>query len=362
MYWVSVSIERWCSRLQPRTAKVCRCIFEDFLVWLRDNGGAFGGMGADGLVDWQRHHMGDYALLDVVEDYVRWKQGTWEYKKKVYGSLRSFFAHNRCELPRDPLFKVQGTRAAVRGSLTIDELRRVLASCNTLYRAMFLVMFQGGLGVEELLYWNRTGYAVMVAGVNGRLTQLRLELPGRKKLKNKKPYYSYLGRDAIDALRSWLDERPRAAGKDVFCTQFNQSISYNSMQMYWLKKLSDLAIIEKKHNNDSSNRYGKNLHELRDLFKTRWRLTGQDMELADYFMGHDIDEYGYDKSPMVYPDYFEEGYRNAQPWLNILSGDPEKIPRVEVNRQLRELREVQDAEIRAINLRIDLLGGKRVGA
>jgi hypothetical protein len=336
-----VSVERWFSRLQPRTVKVFKWIFNEFLKWLGKSGGQFSGLGPDGLVEWQRAHPGSYDLLDLVQQYIVRKEGTYGYKLKCYGCLRSFFLHNRCELPRDKAFRIVGTRPSVMGRLTVDEFRQVLAASNTLYRAIFLCMLQGGMGVEELLNFDGSGLESARRQIDGRSYPLRVELPGRKKLKNVKPYFTYLGRDAVDALKLWLEVRPVAAGKRVFCTQFDNPIRYNSMQMYWLDKLEGLGLIKRPHDRNPSNRYGKNLHEIRDLFKTRWRISGVDIELGDYFMGHDIDSLGYDKSPRDYPDFYREGYERAESWLNVVTEEPEKVPRSEVNRMMREQEETK---------------------
>jgi hypothetical protein len=72
------------------------------------------------------------------------------------------------------------------------------------------------------------------------------------------------------------------------------------------------------------------------LFKTRWKVSGVDIEIGDYFMGHDIDDLGYDKSPRDYPDFYRDSYMRAEPWLNVLSQDPERVPRAEMERRLGE--------------------------
>ncbi len=299
-------------------------------------GGEFAGFMPDDLVDWQRKHQGEYELLDLVQRYIMGKEGTYQYKARCYGAVRSFFLHNRCELPRDRAFSVKGTKAAVAGRLSVDEFKRVLAACNPLYRAVFLCMLQGGMGVGERLFFDEFGLKEIRRQMDRGDMPVRVELPGRKKLKNVKPYYTFLGGDAVDALKVWFLERPSEAGSRVFVTQFGWPLSYSAMQMYWEKKLSDLGLITRLHNNDSGNRYGKNLHEIRDLFKTRWRVSGVDIELGDYFMGHDIDSLGYDKSPRDYPDYYRERYRDAMSWLNVLSEEPDKVPRLELDKVKRE--------------------------
>jgi hypothetical protein len=116
-------------------------------------------------------------------------------------------------------------------------------------------MFQGGMGVGELLEFDATGLESLMVQLRSNVHPVRVDLPGSKKLKYVKPYYTFLGRDAVDALRVWLAERPEEARGRVFCTQFLEPIRYNAMQMYWLKKLADLRLIEKRLNGDPSNRY-----------------------------------------------------------------------------------------------------------
>ncbi len=333
-----MSMERWCSHLQPRTAKISRWIFSDFVKWLKAQDCVFRGMGPDELVAWQRGHAGDYGLLDVVQDYIRPKEGTFEYKKRCYGAIRSFFLHNRCELPRDASFRVQGTRPGVRGSFDVDTFRRVLAACNPLYRCIFICMFQGGLGVEELLNMDRLGYEYVSGQVDERF--IRVDLPGRKKLKYRKPYYTFLGMDAISALKVWFKERPKRSGNRVFVSQFNEAINYNSMQNYWLRKLDSLGIIDKKRNGNSGNRYGKNLHEIRDLFRTRWHKSGADPLVAEFCMGHEVDPLGYNKA-MEDVEYVRSEYRKAERWLNVLTMDPSKVAVEELDKVREEQEETR---------------------
>lgn len=353
-----MSVERYLGKLKPNTQVNTRYILKGFFDWLRVNGGQFRGLGPDDLVKWQRLNLGSYEVLDVVQEYVQKKEGRPGYKMRVYGAIRSFFNYNRCELPRDPLFAPRryGTRAAVVGRLTVDEFRRVLASCNALHRAVFLCMFQGGLGVGELLFFNVYGFESLLRQLEDRVRPVKVDLPGRKKLKNVKPYYSFLGKDAVDALRVWLRERPvKCPEGHVFCTQWNKPLTYHSIFDYWRRHLVALGLIELEEKGGPGNRYGKNLHELRDLFRTRWRISGVDVEVAEFLMGHTIDHLGYDKSPWTYPDWYAEKYREAERWLNILSDEPEKMSRIEVQKEMDKIREEQDERIARLEDQMKLL-------
>ena len=42
--------------------------------------------------------------------------------------------------------------------------------------------------------------------------------------------------------------------------------------------------------------------------------------MANFFIGHNIDRYGYDKSPWNDPDHFMEQYGRMSRWLNVVTG------------------------------------------
>jgi putative heme iron utilization protein len=64
-------------------------------------------------------------------------------------------------------------------------------------------------------------------------------------------------------------------------------------------------------------------------------------------MGHVIDPNGYNKA-FLDQEYAAEEYLKAEPWLNIISEDPENVPVREFNRLSQELEEtkrrIQEAE------------------
>jgi len=214
------------------------------------------------------------------------------------------------------------------GSLTLDDFKMILASCNRMYRAIFLCMFQGALGVGEWNYWNWNGWSSLKAQLDMDLNPIKIDLPGRKKRKNVVPYYTYVGLDAIKALRYWLPNRPSGVNT-IFANQMGTELTEWGLRMYWLRHLERLGLIDKVDTENMGNqkygiRYEKNPHELRDLFRTRWQKSGRSSEVGEFFMGHDIDPLGYNKA-MKDKKYTRGEYRRAKKWLNILSEDPEHI-------------------------------------
>jgi hypothetical protein len=198
-----------------------------------------------------------------------------------------------------------------------------------MYRAVFLSMFQAGLGGGELRYWSAHGLEDLRRQLRENTRFIRIELPGRKHFRNVRPFYTFLARDASEAVRFYMEERPD--GQDIFLTAYGTRLTYPTMLDYWYKRLERLGILRRRIG-DTSARYGKNMHELRDLFRTRWHRSGADPLVAEFALGHTVDPLGYNKV-MEQPSYVLSQYKIAEPWLNIVSDDPERI----AAEQLQEL-------------------------
>ncbi len=335
----SGAVERWLGRLGERTGRVGLVILRCWLRWLGERGGSFAGLGPDGLVEWQRSHPGDYALVDLLEEYIdchpEWSVG---HKRKVLSTIRSFFMHNRAPMPPDPSYRIRSDKEPVVSRLTVEEFRKIVLASNPTYRAVWLCMLQAGMGCNEVIYWSDHGWPSLKRQLREGRHPIRIELPGRKRNRNVKPYYTFIGRDAIEALEAYLEQRPNVDGP-IFITKFGQPLTYWTLWRYWMRKLRELGLIKPRRGRGV--RYGKNPHAIRSLFRSRWRLSGCDPEVAEFFLGHDIDKLGYDKSPWLSPEWFEEQYCRAERWLNIISEEPEKVPAIEVTRLRRELEELK---------------------
>jgi len=334
----SGTVERWLGRLAESTRAVHLCSFREWLDWLRVNDPELGGLGPDGLVRFQRER-GGYRILDSLQRWILGKRGRASYKRRLYSVVRSFFAHNRAPLPDDPSFIIRGDFPKVAGSLTVEEFRRILMSCNPCYRAAFLCMFQGGMGAGELVYWSNHGYRSLKRQLERDAHPIRVDLPGRKRMRNERPYYTLIGRDAIDAIRTYLETRPEDA-EAIFVTKFHKPITIHSLKLYWRRHLRQLGLLKDGEGAGRGVRYGRNLHEIRDLFRTRWEKSPAKASIAEFILGHIIDPMEYNK---IYRhlDYATEQYLLAEPWLNILSEEPEKVSIYEFNKARRDLQEAR---------------------
>ena len=342
--------------MAPSTAATNEYIFGRWVEWLRERGV---GLTPDEMVELQRRRRG-FELLDLAERFVSELDGRVTYKRRCLTAIRSFFLHNRAPLPQDPSFRLRGSRPKTVGRLTVDEFRLLLGGFNPLYRAVFLCMFQGGMGLGEVVYWSMNGWDSLVRQLDRGATLVRVDLPGRKRRRNVQPYYTFIGTDAIAALRDYLRLRGRKPGA-IFLGQMGQPLSRQVIYLYWHRHLKRLGLYSFPRP-DKRNRTGRNPHELRDLFRTRWEKSPAKPSVAEFLMGHRVDPLEYNKA-MRDEDYVRREYLKALPWLNVLSEEPEKVSRADLEeerykmqRQLEELRET----VRALQRAMEVLQKRRV--
>ena len=362
----SGTVENWLGRLGLSTQKPQRYYFQHFLKWIKVNGGKFSKYSPDELVEYQKQadNGNKYDILDtIVQPYVRQVKGTYNTKRTRYTNVRSFFLHNRAELPRDPNFKIRPDRQPVNGKLEPDEIKRTILSSSKVYQAVFLVMFQSAMDQEMFSYWNENGYDDLKAQLLTHPELVQINLPGRKGYKNIRPFYTFIGSDAIDAVRSWLKERDELVkngkisedDKSIFTGQFGTKLQKHSLRQYWLRRLRILNVVDKKKG-PISNRTGKGLHELRDTFRTLWSKSPASSTVCEYLMGHSIDKLGYDKS---YDDveFYKNEYKKALPFLQIISGGAAfgQVQASEVEELLRSKTLEQNGRIKELEEMVEQL-------
>jgi len=359
------SVDRWLASLNPSTGRTYGWHFEKFLKWVRVNGGKFKDYTPDMLIDYVKHGSVDQVneVLDLKKFYLLEQRGRLNYKLNMDKAIRSFFANNRAELPRDKTLNLRGDSPRVRGELTPQDVRAVVLSSSKLYRAVFLCMLQGGFGQDEFIRWSNTGLEKLMRDLKDDPETVCIEIPGRKNQKNTYSYYTFIGGDAIKALRDYLKIRPAREAKSgrkqdaIFLNQFGEPLTKVSLYRYWTRKLKQLGIIQPDKHQDG--RYGRNPHEIRDVFRTLYRRSGASPEFAEFFMGHTqaFDKFGYDK---IYRDrrFTEREYRKALPWLQILSssrpfGKVDEDEMEALRRKVRELEAGRDRELDELRRRLD---------
>jgi len=295
------------------------------------------------------------------------------------GCVRGFFLANRAPLPYDR-HKFRSDKVPVVAEMNVEDLRKVIVASNVTMAAAFMVQFQSGSGRGELCYINENHAVHVWDEVRRGARVIRLVMPGRKSKRNIQPYYSFIGLDAIELLKRVFHSRGWKRDAVLFRTKRGDPITPHSIQKYFRDKAFQLGLIKPKtppcldckgetvkhshrlngkektfylcvkcgldkraseyglnHKVLSGIRYRMKTHEVRDLFRTEWhraqRMFGVDADVGRFMMGHTIDSLKYDKI-MKDVEATTAEFRKAMPMFNILSEDPRKISRSEVQEQL----------------------------
>lgn len=350
------------------------------------------GVSPSEAVAFQKKKAGSYRFVDKIYEFVEGKDLLISTQGTQASCIRGFFLACRAPLPKDR-HRFHSNREPVVGELSVEEFRKILASCNLTYRAAYLMQFTSGSGVKEVEYINTHHANHIWDEIRKGRRIIRLNMPGRKANRNVRPYYTFIGSDAVEALKQLFHSRGWKRDIVLFRTEYGEPISTKSLQSYFKNHAFKLGIIKpytpkclecggetvkvrhriggrngpvkiyylctKCHREHASGNYNikRNLwcsvryrvrtHELRDLFRTEWhraqRYFGVDPDVGRFCMGHDVDPLKYDKIMRDVPDTLAE-YRKAMPMLNILSEDPRKVDRTEIDAKL----EARDAEVEVL--------------
>jgi len=286
------------------------------------------GVDGRGLLLRQAEAEDPYVLLDLLQEYVSGLDRALKGKKVIYTAVRSFFMHNRVELPRDPSFRVRGSKPPVASKVTLRDLVDIVKSANLRDRSIVLVKWQSMLDNERLVYVGRSLTDQILGQIREGAHPVRLEIPGRKS--NDRGYYTFIGKDAVDALVAYFEKErgwPKP-GEPIWLQKAWErkvkGLSITGFGTTWLRLIRRIGLIPRKKGPVGSH-YGYNPHEMRDIAKsllhTHAKKDGFDMDCAEFWLGHTVDPLGYDK---FYNDqeYVRKQYLIAEKYLNILSTPP----------------------------------------
>ena len=344
-------VSRWL-RLRRRSKGPLLSIIRGFVNWLHENGPEeLRDLNPDGLVKFQEEAStnGDKKLIsESMIDYLlsdkRWRQG---YKTKIRTTIRSFFKSNGAALPDtlidDELLALwnEETPEAAPGELTLENLKRVIDSSNLMYKAIFKAMFSTGMGIGELIHWSNQGIGALRNALEDPNYKphglIRIDCPARKKTGRRGrslPYHVLLGGDTLDTLKRYLKmrekrhadfvkNRPGEVFPDaIFISNIYTALTINGIQNYWMRRLARQGIVVKAEDGWSGKRYGKNIHQIRAIFRNQAPLArreGFDQNIAEFFMGHTskLDSNTYLDFHKRRPNYVREEYLKLLPFVDI---------------------------------------------
>jgi len=382
--WVNgfPSVQLWFEGIAEGTRGYYLQTFYEFCTESLKSDPVLANMSPEELLRFQENAVGRerYRILSCAQVFIQRQNQRLGTKKARLSAIRSYFLHSHCELPLDRGFRLKSDIAPVCGQLSVEDLHKVLFKCNDRYRAAFMTMFQGGMGEAELISVNEHFSNFIVEQIALGKHRIRLTLSGRKRNLNLLPFATMIGKDAINCIKRIMHLHKRHGF--LFLNEFNRPVSNDNLQTYFHSACVSAGVLKPKPRpckncgsdafpvrqqtdgrkqvfyecrkcgaltpstaygftprNCGSIRYDFGCHELRDTFKSEWHYSGADLRLADFCMGHEIDPLLYNKVMRLHPEFLEEVYRIAEPYLNILSEEPRKISRAEFAGELESSRQ-----------------------
>ena len=237
------------------------------------------------------------------------------------GALRSFYRRNGFPIT-SKLPKAAPKPENIKRSLSREDVKKLVAHAPTLRdRAIILFMYQGGFDVSTICSLN-------YGHVRRELDEGKIPLlVNTVRHKDEVSYFTFVGRDAVEALIAYLNDR-RAKGevlKDnspLFIKEgamrgkHERLQSYNIQNMLRETALKAGIVTEEELENADLNPCRP--HALRSAFSTTLKLKGFDPNLVDFMMGHRLP---YGGAYLIPPEEkVREMYREVERYLSI-SGD-----------------------------------------
>ena len=297
------------------------------------------------------------TLIEHLRPLKEWVEGPEldgsdpDTRSKHYTDIRGFYAHHLVPLPRSKLNEgaVQATKVRRETTATgfLQMMQKVLeGQVRPRDRSMMLSMLQGGMDASTLTEsYNLLAYPQFVDhfGTEDWTRWDEDYVPVRIDLVRPKTdyqFYTFQGRDAVTALKAWLNVRKSlwgdikvrrqanpqmlATSDPIYLTDYGTAIAARYIthlfEGYGVRSGVNVVPDEKALPfKGAARRYPFRSHECRDTLVTLARRAKVDLPAANYFIGHEIDAYRYDKSPQDDPDWFKEQYTRLAPYLNISS-------------------------------------------
>jgi hypothetical protein len=412
--WVqnNAEVRTWLERLAVKSRQPYLSNAFAYFTWLRDYGGEYANKSLKELFDLQDMAVGRdrFKQLRLLQRFISEKKVAYATMCDIYSSVRSLYAYNLVELPKDVTFRMHSPIQPATSVLDVEGLKRILGVANQCYRACFAIMFQSGMGDGEFEIFNNQ-WSIIRSQLEEKKEIIKIPLPGRKHSRNRQPYYTLLASkgDAVRAMTSYLESERGAIGDGdpIFVSNSQKGVNGDTLRDAFnvyseragiikrhtpkcpicggetIRKRRRVGVAElgfrpqrvfyrcKKCKHDTfanqidflpHQRYGANPHEMRDVFRSEWHLSRADPDVAEFIMGHDIDKNRYDKIMTLHLEYAEDEYRKALPFLNILSEDPRKLPLDKVRALEEKTQEIDELKRRMAGMEQQIQGWKKLAA
>ena len=220
--------------------------------------------------------------------------------------------------------------------LTNMDVKRLLDHCRSPRdRAIILCMFQSGMDVSTLCSLK---YGDVAEGLKRGDHPLKLEL---YRAKSGTEYYTFLGRDACEALNAYLNDLKakgiRLSYNDpLFLKEGRKALSKEPIKPHLVQKLMrELALkagfVDENMNGKAINPVSP--HALRESFGSIMTGHGVPKSVVDFWLGHEIGEMARAYQDARYED-LKRMYLEMEPYISVTAGsNVEKIREIESREQ-----------------------------
>jgi len=285
-------------------------------------------------------------ILEALQEYIRGRQGTYNSLKTQYSTVKAFFVANRSELPRDK-FRIKPSRERIDDLLDPHIVKDLISVADFGIKAFYLTLYQGFLDQERFHIFNLSGAYELANHIKekGITEPFKISFSGRKGNKNKIPFYTFIGYDALQAWQQYF-ERVRGwpkQGEALLLDRNGNPFTKDSLQAHHRRLLTKLGYIKREKNILA--RYGFGMHNFRDAAVTSvspHKNEGYEKDTYEFFLGHITDPNGYDKFYREEADV-KRKYRIMLPYLNLISEG-----KAEIGEQVKEHAEQMQKQASAI--------------
>jgi integrase len=207
-------------------------------------------------------------------------------RHKALLAFKNFLRSNGFYPPADRL--KQGRRARTMGHMTWDEALAISNAAAKPYNLIFRLMLHSAWGAGEFLEFNKAETWKRVRqslAKNPNAEYYRFNFSGRKS--NDQPFYSLVPATVLREIFASEITLPISTikGLPLDHSRYNRAIIYLESAFNTALKRAPIPPSQTK----------VTLHELRDCFRTRCTLWKVPYEVAEFCMGHVLDQRGYEK-------------------------------------------------------------------
>jgi len=199
-------------------------------------------------------------------------------RRELYQTaIRSFFAHNRLELPKDKGFKIRESDNVSQNPTYMDlsTARKIIGCLKEPYRTIADISLFSGMGRKEVLSLNRIWRSKIVPQLQADKDPIRVDFVKRKS--NNLPYFTFIPANLLKPF----------ANKDIPFQIFTKHsktektlrpVIATDLRVAWSYAKKRAGVVEKM-----------TFHMLRDLLVTGFYKIEADVVSAQFLTGHSVD-------------------------------------------------------------------------